>query len=101
MQKNKLVRIITKLNLKKAKMNSNIRKSHTRTKIQLGGLIIKSGLADLLEINLGDDLQLDLDQRDKSYIILGILDEVTRQIQNDKSSMSYYLSKGKNISNIS
>ena len=82
-------------------MNSNIRKSHTRTKIQLGGLIIKSGLADLLEINLGDDLQLDLDQRDKSYIILGILDEVTRQIQNDKSSMSYYLSKGKNISNIS
>ena len=82
-------------------MNSNIRKSHTRTKIQLGGLIIKSGLADLLEINLGDDLQLDLDQRDKSYIILGILDEVTKQIQNDKSSMSYYLSKGKNISNIS
>ena len=82
-------------------MNSNIRKSHTRTKIQLGGLIIKSGLADLLAINLGDDLQLDLDQRDKSYIILGILDEVTKQIQNDKSSMSYYLSKGKNISNIS
>ena len=82
-------------------MNSNIRKSHTRTKIQLGGLIIKSGLADLLEINLGDDLQLDLDQRDKSYIILGILNEVTKQIQNDKSSMSYYLSKGKNISNIS
>ena len=81
-------------------MNSNIRKSHTRTKIQLGGLIIKSGLADLLAINLGDDLQLDLDQRDKSYIILGILDEVTKQIQNDKSSMSYYLSKGKNISNI-
>jgi len=82
-------------------MNSNIRKSYTRTKIQLGGLIIKSGLADLLAINLGDDLQLDLDQRDKSYIILGILDEVTKQIQNDKSSMSYYLSKGKNISNIS
>ena len=82
-------------------MNSNIRKSHTRTKIQLGGLIIKSGLADLLEINLGDDLQLDLDQRDKSYIILGILDAVTKQIQNDNSSMSYYLSKGKNISNIS
>ena len=66
-------------------MNSDTRKSHTRTKIQLGGLIIKSGLADLLAINLGYDLQLDLDQRDKSYIILGILDEVTKQIQNDKS----------------
>ena len=58
-------------------------------------------MADLLAINLGDDLQLDLDQRDKSYIILGILDEVTKQIQNDNSSMSYYLSKGRNISNIS
>lgn len=71
-----------------------MRKQETRTKIQLGGLILKSGLADLLKIKQGDDLQLDALHRDKAHMLLGILLDAVEKFNSD--SMTYYLSKGKN-----
>jgi hypothetical protein len=59
------------------------RKAENRTKIQLGGLILKSGLASLLEIDPGDDLQLDPIAREKSTTLLGVLLNATEQLQND------------------
>ena len=59
------------------------RKAENRTKIQLGGLILKSGLAELLEINPGDDLQLDPIGREKATILLGVLLYITEQLKND------------------
>jgi hypothetical protein len=59
------------------------RKAENRTKIQLGGLILKSGLAEFLEINAGDDLQLDPIAREKATTLLGVLLYVTEQLQND------------------
>ena len=59
------------------------RKAENRTKIQLGGLILKSGLAELLEINPEDDLQLDPLARDKATTLLGALLHVTEQLQHD------------------
>lgn len=59
------------------------RKAENRTKIQLGGLILKSGLAEFLEINPGDDLQLDLIAREKATALLGVLLNATEQLQND------------------
>ncbi|AIL13941.1 hypothetical protein IM40_11470 (plasmid) [Candidatus Paracaedimonas acanthamoebae] len=59
------------------------RKAENRTKIQLGGLILKSGLAEFLEINPGDDLQLDPIAREKATILLGVLLYATEHLQND------------------
>ncbi len=59
------------------------RKAENRTKIQLGGLILKSGLADHLKIELGDDLQLDPIAREKATTLLGVLLHITEQLKND------------------
>lgn len=49
------------------------RKSITRTKIQLGGLLVKAKLMQDLGIELGEDLQLDPASWDKCALLLGIL----------------------------
>ncbi len=59
------------------------RKAENRTKIQLGGLILKSDLADYLEIEPGDDLQLDRVAREKATTLLGVLLYITEQLKND------------------
>lgn len=59
------------------------RKAENRTKIQLGGLILKSGLAEFLEIKVGDDLQLDPLAREKATTLLGVLLYITEQLQHD------------------
>ena len=79
-------------------MDNNFRKAQTRTKIQLGGLLMKSGITDLLDIKAGDDLQLDLNKQDKAYILLGILSDCCGNIKS-QSSLSHFLSKGKIIAN--
>ncbi|OJX14344.1 MAG: hypothetical protein BGO77_05690 [Caedibacter sp. 37-49] len=59
------------------------RKAENRTKIQLGGLILKAGLASHLEIEPGDDLQLDPVAREKAITLLGVLLHITEQLKND------------------
>ncbi len=59
------------------------RKAENRTKIQLGGLILKAGLASHLEIEPGDDLQLDPVAREKATTLLGVLLHITEQLKND------------------
>jgi hypothetical protein len=71
---------------KSRRFETNDRKAENRTKIQLGGLILKSGLATLLEIEPGDDLQLDLIAREKASTLLGALLYVTEQLQNDQGN---------------
>ena len=51
----------------------NQRAARTRTLIQLGGLVIKSGLTQKLGIQIGADLQQEDDQRKRAYAFLGIL----------------------------
>ena len=77
-------------------MQNDIRKGHTRTKIQLGGLLLKSGLTELLDIDQGDDLQLDFEKKDKAYILLGILADSYNNIK-DETSFAHFLSKGRKI----
>jgi hypothetical protein len=71
-------------------MQNNIRKSHTRTKIQLGGLLLKSGLTELLDIDQGDDLQIDFEKRNKAYILLGILTDSYNNIKNETYFYSFF-----------
>jgi len=49
------------------------RKRNTRTKIQAGGLLILSGLFEQCNLSEGDDLQYDLEGREKAATLLGIL----------------------------
>jgi hypothetical protein len=76
-----------------------MRKLETRTKIQLGGLVLKSGLSDFLDITPGDDLQLDLDLRDKAHALLGMMKTIEEQVKEDPTSLPYYTAKGKILAN--
>lgn len=62
------------------------RKAENRTKIQLGGLILKSGLAEFLDIKAGDDLQLDPIAREKATTLLGALLHIAEKLQQDHDS---------------
>lgn len=65
---------------KKASAVDLQRKAETRTKIQLGGLVIKSGLTDVFSISVGADLQLDLEEREKAVLLLGALIETSQNL---------------------
>ncbi len=65
---------------KKALFSKNQRKAETRTKIQLGGLLIKSGVANKFQIHMGSDLQLDPDEQEKATLLLGALIEMNQNL---------------------
>lgn len=58
-----------------------MRKARTRTLIQAGGLIEKSGLFETLGIQLGDDLQKNPDLYDSNAALLGGLMELNQQLK--------------------
>lgn len=62
------------------KAAQSLRKQETRTKIQLGGLVIKSGLTEELGIIPGEDLQMNLEKREATEILLGLLVEATERL---------------------
>jgi len=66
---------LARLNFRQTIHADNLRKARTRTLIQLGGLVEKSGLADLFDIKLGSDLQLDKEELLKAATLLGFLIE--------------------------
>jgi len=53
--------------------NTPYRKARTRTLIQLGGLIEKSGLLKSFGIVIGDNLQQDLEKKEQVFALLGAL----------------------------
>lgn len=65
---------------KSLSFSKNQRKAETRTKIQLGGLLIKSGIASKFAIHIGSDLQLDPDQQEKATVLLGALIEMNQNL---------------------
>ena len=52
---------------------SHTRKAHTRTLIQIGGIVEKSSLLSIFGIQLGEDLQSDLNELGKAATLLGFL----------------------------
>lgn len=71
-------------NNKQKKHTDSLRKMRTRTLIQLGGLIEKSGMTAFFNIELGEDLQADLDQYDKAATLLGFLSETLEEFDENK-----------------
>ena len=70
---------------KKALFSKNQWKAETRTKIQLGGLIIKSGIARKFAITIGSDLQLDPIEQEKATVLLGALIEMNQNFPSHSS----------------
>lgn len=62
------------------KQTKSERRARTRTLIQMGSLINMIGLADICNIVEGDDLQLDMDSRDKAATLLGMLVTLLEQL---------------------
>ncbi|NRA89609.1 MAG: conjugal transfer protein TraD [Simkaniaceae bacterium] len=70
------------------------RKARTRTLIQLGGLIEKSGLMDEFDIEPGDDLQKDLEKKDHVFALLGALLETKSMLHNEEFHKDLLMQKG-------
>ncbi len=75
----------------KRKENSQ-RRARTRTLIQLGGLLNLTPLLSICGIELGDDLQLEY--QDKAAMLLGILSELSQRIPEQISNEDFDNFKG-------
>ena len=73
------------------------RRAENRTKIQLGGLIIKAGLTAQIGLKMGDDLQLDERARGKATIILGALIEAYERAQDDDTLVELWRIRGEQM----
>lgn len=69
----------------KNKTNST-RQSRTRTLIQLGGILQKSGLLETFHIQTGEDLQ-DYESRHKAVQLLGFLTHCLEQHDSSEESV--------------
>lgn len=61
------------------------RAARTRTLIQMGGLVQKSGLPEVLEIEPGNDLQRDPNLKESGAILLGILRHAAELLSGSES----------------
>ena len=61
------------LNMRGGPDSKQARRARTRTLIQLGGLLDKSGLLEVLEIQTGQDLKKDPDTLDTAATLMGSL----------------------------
>ncbi|MBM3468951.1 MAG: conjugal transfer protein TraD [Alphaproteobacteria bacterium] len=73
----------------------SIRKAQIRTKIQLGGLVIKAGLLDPLNLHLGDDLQKDEQNFEAVATLLGAFCDLSEPLQNDEAQKILWRERGK------
>ena len=80
-----------------AQSKSDLRRARTRTLIQIGGLIEKSGFLEKIGIQLGDDLQNDETLFDKASILLGAVYELHSEILDHKQQLNIWRDRGKNL----
>ena len=77
---------------------SEDRRARTRTLIQLGGLVEKSGVLDILGITMGQDLQKDPTLFNKVAILSAALNENTKVIsQLSETDLVKWIASGRNI----
>ncbi len=77
-------------------INSALRKARTRTLIQAGGLLEKAGLLKEFQIELGTDLQKDIECKNQMQALFGALLELRSLIkETNEYSHTYLALKGK------
>jgi hypothetical protein len=74
--------------------NTPYRKARTRTLIQLGGLIEKSGLLESFDIVIGDKLQQDLGKKEQVFALLGGLLELKEMMNQQEFPLALLSQKG-------
>ena len=74
----------------------NMRAQRTRTLIQVGGVVQKSGLLDTFSIQLGEDLQ-DFESRPKGYALLGFLYDALNQTNYTDTNCAHWEHMGKRL----
>lgn len=85
---------LSAINYKTAKVDSINRKARTRTLIQMGSIVSLSGLSSLLNIEEGDDLQLDMISKDKAAMLLGAISEIMESESPSSVIQQRWLDKG-------
>lgn len=73
----------------------NLRKAETRTKIQLGGLIVKAGLLEPLHLQPGDNLQKDEQNFDAVATLMGAFCDLSDPLHYDHAQKLLWREKGK------
>jgi hypothetical protein len=73
---------------------NNLRKARTRTLIQLGGLVEKSGLFEVLAITPEADLQKDETMLPIAMGLLGAFVELKEEVEKDRSVVKLWQLKG-------
>jgi len=73
----------------------SLRKAVTRTKIQLGGLIVKAGLLEPLGLYPGDNLQKDEQNFDAVATLMGAFCELSQPLQKDDAQKLLWKERGK------
>lgn len=73
---------------------SSERKARTRTLIQIGSLVEKSGLRELFNIELGEDLEQGIPSLDKAAVLLGFLTEAFENIDINEELKKKWLTNG-------
>ena len=75
------------------------RKARTRTLIQLGGLVEKSGILEPLNITLGNDLQKDYNCLESAAMLIGALLELRARFYGEEahSQKMIWLDRGKKV----
>ncbi|NBT85845.1 MAG: hypothetical protein EBT45_05040 [Alphaproteobacteria bacterium] len=72
-QLHKTIQKINRLQFQLSRQTNQQRAARTRTLIQIGGLLVKSGITEKLGIKIGADLQKEETQKKKAYTLLGLL----------------------------
>lgn len=73
----------------------NLRKAETRTKIQLGGLIVKAGLLEPLHLQTGDNLQKDEQNFDAVATLMGAFLDLADPLHNNSAQKILWKERGK------
>ena len=75
------------------------RKARTRTLIQLGGLVEKSGILEPLNITPGDDLQKDYEHLESAAILTGALSELQGRFYDEEVAAQkvLWLARGREV----
>jgi len=73
----------------------DLRRAHTRTKIQLGGLVQKAGLLEPLDLHPGDDLQKDEQIFDAVATLMGAFLDLSHPLYHDEAQKMLWRERGK------
>lgn len=85
------------LDMREKNMSKQLRMKRTRTLIQVGGLLSVAGLLDRFSINLGEDLQMDMQQHDKAATLLGVFVSLLEQLPHEFTDTEIEALKNKGI----